>query len=179
VGGAGGGNVGSLLVLKDADGVVFGAWIGERIKEVCGSYYGSGDSFLWKADPPSSSSNSEAAPVKLKTFKWTGKNDYVALCSDESISFGGGEGHYGLYLSSSLIEGSSAWCPTFDNEVLCGLPEELTELTTSGGAGGAMDSADLAAVEGEFGGGKIAHGKVKDVQFDCVGVELWAVGMGG
>ena len=35
--------------------------------------------FLWKFDGE-----------KLEVFKWTGKNDYVALCEPEFISFGGG-----------------------------------------------------------------------------------------
>lgn len=29
------------------------------------------------------------------------------------------DGHYGLYLDDTLFEGSSASCPTFDNEPLC------------------------------------------------------------
>lgn len=29
------------------------------------------------------------------------------------------DGHYGLYLDESLFDGSSAPCPTFDNEPLC------------------------------------------------------------
>lgn len=92
-------NIGSLLALKDADGAIFGVWIGERVKEVCGAYYGSGDSFLWKAEAGSESQSEtgggledgkKGKGVEVKTFGWTGKNDYVALCSDESISFGGG-----------------------------------------------------------------------------------------
>ena len=35
--------------------------------------------FMWKFDGE-----------KLEVFKWTGKNDYVALCEPEFISFGGG-----------------------------------------------------------------------------------------
>jgi hypothetical protein len=35
--------------------------------------------FLWKAHGDG-----------VRVFKWTGKNDYVALCEPESISFGGG-----------------------------------------------------------------------------------------
>jgi TLD len=27
---------------------------------------------------------------KIDVFKWTGKNDYVALCEPEFLSFGGG-----------------------------------------------------------------------------------------
>ena len=38
------------------------------------------DSFLWKIAPDN----------QLRVFKWSGKNDYVALCESEYISFGGG-----------------------------------------------------------------------------------------
>jgi predicted TIM-barrel enzyme len=37
-------NTGSLLVLKDADGEIFGAWLRKRMNESLGSYCGSGDS---------------------------------------------------------------------------------------------------------------------------------------
>ena len=38
------------------------------------------DRFLWKMLPDE----------KLRVYKWTGRNDYVALCEPEYISFGGG-----------------------------------------------------------------------------------------
>lgn len=37
------------------------------------------------------------------------------------------DGKYGLFLDSSLFDGSSARCPTFDNDALCG--PERTEGT--------------------------------------------------
>ncbi|KAI6161053.1 hypothetical protein EDD17DRAFT_1698474, partial [Pisolithus thermaeus] len=50
---------------------------------------------------------------------WSGKNDCVVLCDPNFISCGGHvDGHYGLYIDSSVLEGSSAPCPTFDNPVL-------------------------------------------------------------
>ncbi|CCM04159.1 uncharacterized protein FIBRA_06321 [Fibroporia radiculosa] len=103
---------GALVVMRDSSEAIFGAWMGEGIRPSKGSYYGSGESFLWKLIPGKSDK-------QLRVFKWTGKNDYVALCEPEYISFGGGDGHYGLYLDDSLIDGSSAWCPTYDNEPLC------------------------------------------------------------
>jgi TLD len=33
------------------------------------------------------------------------------------------DGHYGLYLDETLFDGSSAPCPTFDNEPLCSAGE--------------------------------------------------------
>jgi TLD len=116
--------------------------------------------FLWKAHGDG-----------VRVFKWTGKNDYVALCEPESISFGGGcvptcfvlygvfafpfaycfgrcrffhrDGHYGLYLDETLYEGSSARCPTFDNDPLC-----ASEPRQAGGT----------------------------ATFECVGLEVWGVG---
>jgi TLD len=105
-------------------------------------------------------------------FKWTGKNDYVALCEPESISFGGGcvlplsltpilfwyltwyfvlrDGHYGLYLDETLYEGSSARCPTFNNDPLC-------------------TSDSSPSKDGSSDGGTAT--------FECVGLEVWGVGL--
>ncbi|KAJ7852961.1 TLD-domain-containing protein [Mycena leptocephala] len=125
---------GALVVIQDAAGVLFGAWIADGLKRSTrGGYYGGGESFLWRYLPSS---------AKFDVYKWTGKNDYVALCEEGFISFGGGDGRYGLYLDDSLFDGSSARCPTFDNEPLC-----------SGTAG-----------------------KGGNVNFECVGLEVWGVG---
>ncbi|KAF7369793.1 Zn(2)-C6 fungal-type domain-containing protein [Mycena venus] len=125
---------GALVVIQDAGGVLFGAWVADGLKRSTrGGYYGGGESFLWRYLPTSG---------KFDVYKWTGKNDYVALCEDGFISFGGGDGHYGLYLDDSLFDGSSARCPTFENEPLC-----------SG-----------------------AVGKGGNVNFECVGLEVWGVG---
>jgi len=118
-------------------------------------------SFLWRHRPDASS--------PLEVYSWTGKNDYVVLCEPEFISFGGGyafacyssctsgdadlapmcsDGHYGLYIEASLLDGSSAPCPTFDNPALCARP-----------------SSQLASATG-----------TKDVLFECVGLEVWGVG---
>jgi hypothetical protein len=46
---------------------------------------------LWRANPQIHSFLWKAAHGEdVRVFKWTGKNDYVALCEPESISFGGG-----------------------------------------------------------------------------------------
>ncbi|KAH9974212.1 TLD-domain-containing protein, partial [Russula compacta] len=109
---------GALLIVRDADDQCFGAWVADGIHEGHGSYTGSGESFLWKAQGDG-----------VRVFNWTGKNDYVALCEPESISFGGGDGHYGLYLDETLYAGSSAPCPTFNNDPLC-----ASDLSKSGNA---------------------------------------------
>ena len=82
--------------MQDSNGALFGAWVGEGVHRSQGSYYGGGESyvltslllsplntvhrFLWKLTPDRD----------LRIYKWTGKNDYVALCEADYISFGGG-----------------------------------------------------------------------------------------
>lgn len=119
-GGVGLATKGILLIMKDASAVgeeederAFGAWIadGEGLglgKKGGKGYFGGGESFLWKFTQGT-----------LKVYKTTGKNSYVMLCEPGYISFGGGDGHYGLYLDDTLNNGSSSPCPTFDNEPLC------------------------------------------------------------
>ncbi|OAX36056.1 TLD-domain-containing protein [Rhizopogon vinicolor AM-OR11-026] len=139
---------GALVVVRDARDAIFGAWMGDGLWLERAGYYGSGESFLWKYHPHPSSKDAEDGFEEdtLDVYKWTGRNDYVALCEPGFISFGGGDGHYGLYLDASLLDGSSAPCPTFDNPVLCSRVD---------------------------GGGR---GSKKDVSFECVGLEVWGVG---
>ncbi|KAG1728548.1 TLD-domain-containing protein [Suillus lakei] len=136
---------GALVVVKDARDAIFGVWMGDGLWLERGGYYGSGESFLWRYQRPSSKEDGLEEGT-LDVYKWTGRNDYVALCEPGFISFGGGDGHYGLYLDASLLDGSSAPCPTFDNPVLCSRVD----------------------------GGSV--GVKKDVSFECVGLEVWGVG---
>ncbi|KAF8322248.1 TLD-domain-containing protein [Clavulina sp. PMI_390] len=112
---------GCLLVIRDSEDHTFGVWVGDGIRRSASigssrGYYGSGDSFLWKEEHHQNRQD-------VKVYKWTGKNDYVALCEADYISFGGGDGRYGLFLDSSLFDGSTAPCPTFGNAPLCGSPD--------------------------------------------------------
>jgi len=74
---------GMVFVVKDTEGAVFGAWMSDGLRMSRGNemYYGSGESFLWKWLEEEND---------LRVFKWTGRNDYIALCEPNFISFGGG-----------------------------------------------------------------------------------------
>lgn len=173
------------MVIQDANEAVFGAWISEGIRLEKGGYYGSGEAcvvcslgawgvltrcgsrFVWRYHPPVKGERDREG--RLDVHKWTGVNDYVALCEPGFISFGGGcvcvcfpmwlmgndgcifyrDGHYGLYLDASLLDGSSAPCSTFGNPPLC---------ARAHGNG-------VARTKGE-------------VSFECVGLEVWGIGPG-
>ncbi|KAF8490891.1 TLD-domain-containing protein [Gautieria morchelliformis] len=90
----------TLIAIRDSEDRIFGACMSEQMRLSPGAYYGSGDSFLWKTV-------THREQESVEVFKWTGKNDYVLLCEASFISFGGGEGKYGLYLDANLIDGSS------------------------------------------------------------------------
>ncbi|KAJ5970717.1 uncharacterized protein N7479_000635 [Penicillium vulpinum] len=56
--------------------------------------------------------------IRFKAFPYSGVNDYMIFCETGFLSLGGGDGHYGLWLDSSLEKGVSASCQTFGNEPL-------------------------------------------------------------
>ena len=71
------------------------------------------------------------------------------LASD--ILFCHRDGHYGLYLDETLYDGSSARCPTFNNDPLC-----TPDTSSSNGSDGSNAST---------------------ATFECVGLEVWGVGL--
>ncbi|ORE04005.1 TLD-domain-containing protein [Rhizopus microsporus var. microsporus] len=108
-----------VLVIKDADNNIFGAYLNESLKPGT-RYYGTGECFLWKWQTPE---------CQITAYKWTGKNDYMILSEPDFIAIGGGEGVFGLWINSELEKGYSQSCPTFDNERLTPRPEfECIEL---------------------------------------------------
>ncbi|KAI6107058.1 TLDc domain-containing protein, partial [Pisolithus croceorrhizus] len=125
---------------KDSSDRVFGAWIGESITRGQGGFYESRESFLWRyrmdTSPP------------LEVYKWSGKNDYMCLFEPHFAIHG--DGHYSLYVNSSLLQGSSAPYSTFNNPVLCARPPSRVGVST---------------------------GK-KDEPFEFVGLEAWGIGPG-
>ncbi|EWC45037.1 hypothetical protein DRE_06317 [Drechslerella stenobrocha 248] len=104
-----------VFVVKDTSDGVFGAFANESIHPSAGRYYGTGECFLWKASalPPTDN-------IRFKAFPYSGINDYMILCDHHFISFGGGDGHYGLWVDDNFDTGVSSTCPTFGNEPLSG-----------------------------------------------------------
>lgn len=107
-----------VIVVKDTAGGVFGAFVPQELKPHVG-YYGNGECFLWMII------SSEGRTTGLRLYPWTGKNDYFMISEADYFGIGGGNGKFGLYLDSSFIKGSTAPCPTFDNEALTGNGEQF------------------------------------------------------
>ncbi|GAA97134.1 uncharacterized protein L969DRAFT_94122 [Mixia osmundae IAM 14324] len=127
---------GCVLVVRDSEGSVFGAYVNEAFRK-SDNYYGNGESFLWRRtsfDP-----NDFRIGSGLRTYKYTGHDDYIIQSDVNFISVGTGGGHYGLWLDAALEKGFTTTCATFNNEVLCesgvkrgpsGLPEAKFEIVS-------------------------------------------------
>jgi hypothetical protein len=61
---------------------------------------------------------------ELRTYNWTGDNQFFVNATREFLSVGAGGGHYGLWLDADLNNGRSQKCATFDNEPLAGGEDE-------------------------------------------------------
>ncbi|KAG6041830.1 hypothetical protein E4U41_001301 [Claviceps citrina] len=141
---------GFVLVVKDQEGGIFGAYLSEHPRPAP-SYFGNGECFLWRAStlaslplPPSadttqltrsttlaaqtpseSGTSSPAEFIRFKAFPYSGLNDCYINCETGFLSVGSGGGHYGLWLDDSLDVGHSSQCDTFGNEPLSDAGEKF------------------------------------------------------
>ncbi|KAK7745944.1 oxidation resistance protein 1 [Cytospora paraplurivora] len=67
---------------------------------------------------PSRSPSPLGPSIRFKAFPYSGENDFNIYCEQHTLSIGGGDGHYGLWLNDSLDKGVSSRCLTFGNEPL-------------------------------------------------------------
>ena len=114
------GNSATLCVVRDQDGARFGflatmPWydgldvgVAEMpAKPKPGSYYGTGDSFVFRLAP------------EFGLYRWTGKNRLFQLSGKgDCLAVGGGE-NFALHLDRHLCAGVSGPCETFGSPSLC------------------------------------------------------------
>lgn len=139
---------GYVLVVRDTSNKIFGAYVNEYFHPSTSQgsrrFYGNGDCFLWSSKLVKRSSSflntqhvkekdlievdgqqngpttlpKEQYDIQFKGFPYTGVNDFVIYCTNQFLSLGGGDGHYGLWLDDSLNRGVSSHSLTFGNEPL-------------------------------------------------------------
>jgi len=164
-------DAGLVVAIRDDEDNVFGAYVNEQLRPTS-HYYGNGECFLWKTvrrrlpQPPSesagiASNDDDLHPeLALEVFRWTGKNDYMVLTEAHYLSVGGGDGRYGLWVDSALENGTSAPCPAYNNPILCNAqPSEPLDLLSGDEDQGSAPSTPRAG------------------RFQCIGLEVWAVGL--
>ncbi|QSL64448.1 hypothetical protein MERGE_001749 [Pneumocystis wakefieldiae] len=90
---------GFVLVVKDSNNNIFGAFINEYFHPST-SYYGSRECFVWKVLSNDSFSSTDGSTFRFKVFTSTG------------------DGKYGLWIDGSLEKGISSSTQTFNNDPL-------------------------------------------------------------
>ncbi|VDK50990.1 unnamed protein product [Anisakis simplex] len=104
-----------LLIIRDCQDHVFGGIASSAIRP-SEHFFGTGDSsLLFKFV-----SNTHSDEKELKSFKWSGDNQYFVKANKDSLIMGAGRGHYGIWLDADLNYGRSQRCDTFKNEPLAG-----------------------------------------------------------
>ena len=98
-----------LLVIKDTENHRFGAFLSQSPK-ISDKSFGCGETFVF-------SLSSDSGP---KIFKWSGdiKKNIFIICAQDSLSVGADDGKFAIYIDSSLNQGRSQACQTFNSEPL-------------------------------------------------------------
>ncbi|OUM57283.1 hypothetical protein PIROE2DRAFT_29108, partial [Piromyces sp. E2] len=107
---AGYGNA-QILVIRDTDDNIFGAFTSEPFRKNSG-FYGNGETFLWKIEPSIEKTN------RLKLYLWKQTNYFFINSTNDYVSVGSGGGKFGLWFDQQMLHGRSQVCETFRNDVL-------------------------------------------------------------
>ena len=97
----------SILVIKDDEGNVFGAYASEEFSPKC-KFFGTGECFLFTFYKEN----------KINVFNSTGKNEYYMYCDNDQICFGCSDDYFSLALTNDFLKGYSKSTKTYDNECL-------------------------------------------------------------
>ncbi len=92
---------GTIVLLRDQGGKVFGAYASECWKPRAG-YYGSGEGFVF-----------EFAPA-FRRYAWTGDNSFFMMSSAEALAVGGGS-NFAFFVDKEILNGTSGACTTFNS----------------------------------------------------------------
>ncbi|ORY22204.1 TLD-domain-containing protein, partial [Neocallimastix californiae] len=102
-----------ILVIRDTDDNIFGAYTSEPFRKNNG-FYGNGETFLWKVEP----CVEKKVKGHLKLYLWKQTNYFFINSTNEYVSVGSGGGTYGLWFDQQMLHGRSQVCETFKNDIL-------------------------------------------------------------
>jgi hypothetical protein len=136
----------SILAVETIDGEVFGSFTGQAWRKSW-NYFGTGESFLWRMrhsrlETTNGILDQAQKESEIDVFPYTGKNEFIQLCTHDRIAIGGGmpeeeekksqnepassplvehehDWGLGLALRADLLQGSSSPCLTFGSPSLC------------------------------------------------------------
>jgi hypothetical protein len=106
------GSKNTMLVVKDAEGHIFGGFATEPWAPHH-SFYGSGEAFVF-----SSAAVVDGGEAQAEVFPWTAANDLIQFADHDVIIMGGRNGHHALLLEKDLLKGYSWPTKTFGNPTL-------------------------------------------------------------
>nr|CDS31458.1 peptidoglycan binding lysin subgroup,peptidoglycan binding lysin domain [Hymenolepis microstoma] len=122
----------SALLIKDTTDHVMGAYLSCHPRVQIGSFYGTGETFVFHWLPSSKTPCSEDIPSAknvidnsqscgnfcFKKYAWSGKNSFFISGDSDVLAVGCSNGRSALRIDASLNRGRSEPCETFDNPEL-------------------------------------------------------------
>lgn len=113
-----------MLAIRDSSGNVFGGFCTEwREPSTPAKFYGGGETFLYAVErcpglPPLPIADAPPPDEAVRIYPWSGANSFFMFSHRDHLAIGSG-GHFGLWLDSDLLHGSSGPSATFHSECLC------------------------------------------------------------
>jgi len=105
----------AIILIETISGEVIGGFASSTWK-ISSSYYGTGESFLFKID---SASNT------IEDYQWTSANNFFMYSTEHQIGMGGGGDGFGFILDTDFRYISSKHCSTYGNPSLLSTEEPI------------------------------------------------------
>ena len=97
----------SILIIKDDEGNVFGAYASE-VYAPTSNFSGTGECFLFTFFKEN----------KIHIYNSTGINDHYMYCDNEQVCFGCSDDYFSLALRNNFLDGYSKYTQTYKNQPL-------------------------------------------------------------
>ncbi len=105
----------AIILIETISGEIIGGFSSSTWK-VSSSYYGTGESFLFKIDKESNT---------ILDYQWTSANNFFMYSTEHQIGMGGGGDGFGFILDTDFRSVSSKCCATYGNPCLLSTEEPI------------------------------------------------------